>query len=134
MANPASTNIDGSNPGPNVVTLPDTSQLPIGNVWKLANITFSLTPGTIANATNKEVTLTVTGLLTTDAVFVNAPGAANPGIGIAGSRVSAAGVLAINFTNGSAATTAAPAGTYILGVLRVQPNWTQPASGAAIDW
>ena len=134
MAFPAVTNIDGSNPGPNSVSLPDTVQAPVGNVWKLASLTFSLTPGTVANATNLEVTCTITGLLTTDVVFVNAPGAANAGIGIAGTRVSAAGVLAINFVNASAATTAAPAGTYLLSVMRVQPNWSAPSSGSQIDW
>jgi hypothetical protein len=52
-----------------------------------------------------------------------------------GSRVSAAGVLAISFMNVSSTTTATPvSGAYIVGVLRVQPSWVAPATGSAIDW
>lgn len=133
MSNPAVTNVDGSNPGPNTVTLPDTVQSPVGNVWKLASFTISLTPATVAPATTSEQTFTCTGLLTTDLVVVNCAGAPTTTTGIVGSRVSAAGVLAIDFMNASSTTTATPtSGTYIVGVLRVQPNWTN--SGANIDW
>lgn len=135
MSNPSVTNITGSNPGPNTDTLPDTVQMPTGNVWKLASFTVSLTPATVAPATTSEQTFTVTGLLTTDIVFVNAPGAMVTTTGIAASRVSAAGVLAIDFINASSTTTATPvSGAYIVGVLRVQPNWTPPTTGSAIDW
>ena len=58
MSNPAVTNVDGSNPGPNTVTLPDTVQSPVGNVWKLASFTISLTPATVAPATTSEQTFT----------------------------------------------------------------------------
>lgn len=133
MSNPAVTNVDGSNPGPNVVNLPDTVQAPVGNVWKIASLTLSLTPATVAPATTSEQTFTCTGLLTTDVVFVNAPGAPTTTTGIVGSRVSAAGVLAIDFMNASSTTTATPvSGVYLIGVLRVQPNWTN--SGNNIDW
>ena len=133
MAFPAVTNVDGSNPGPNVVNLPDTVQAPVGNVWKIASLTLSLTPATVAPATTSEQTFTCTGLLTTDVVFVNAPGAPTTTTGIVGSRVSAAGVLAIDFMNASSTTTATPvSGVYLIGVLRVQPNWTN--SGNNIDW
>jgi hypothetical protein len=135
MAFVAVTNVDGSNPGPQAGNLPDTVQSPIGNVWKLACFTVAFTPGTITNAVNAEVTVAVTGLLTTDFVFVNAPGAPGLGAGISGARVSAAGVLAINFTNSSATTTTAmPTGPYIVFVARPQPNWTKPATGSSIDW
>lgn len=128
------TNVDGSNPGPNQAT-PDTPQSPIGNIWKLASFTISLTPATVAPATTSEQTFTATGLLTTDLVFVNAPGAPTTTTGIVGTRVSAAGVLAIDFMNASSTTTATPvSGTYTVGVLRVQPNWIQPTSGSPIDW
>jgi hypothetical protein len=128
------TNVDGSNPGPNIVSAPENTQAPTGNVWKLASFTVAFTAATISNASNSEQTLTVTGLLTTDVVVVNAPAAANPGVGIAGARVSAAGVLAINFVNASAATTVGPAGNYLVSVIRVQPNWTQPTTGSSIDF
>lgn len=132
MAFPVVTNVDGSNAGPNVAA-PDTPQSPVGNVWKLASFTLSLTPATVAPATTSEQTFTCTGLLPTDIVFVNAPGAPTTTTGIVGSRCSAANVLAIDFSNASSTTTATPvSGAYIVGVLRVQPNWVNP--GSNIDW
>ena len=134
MAFPAVTNVDGSNPGPNSATLPDTVQSPTGNVWKLASITLSLTPASVANATGAEQTFTCTGLLTSDFVYVNKP-TTQAGLVIGGSRVSAAGVLAINFANVTSATiTPTSAETYTVFVARVQPNWTQPTTGSSIDW
>lgn len=135
MAFPSVTNVDGTNPGPNSVSLPETTQAPTGNVWKLASITVSLTPATVAPATTSEQTFTVTGLLTTDVVWVNAPGATVTTTGIVGSRVSAAGVLAVSFGNASSTTTATPvSGVYLVGVIRVQPNWVEPTTGSAIDF
>lgn len=134
MSFPAVTNVDGTNPGPNSAT-PDTPQSAVGNVWKMASFTVSLTPTTVAPDTTTEETFTVTGLLTTDLVFVNAPAAPTTTTGIVSTRVSAAGVLAIAFMNVSATTTATPvSGTYTVGVIRVQPNWVQPATGTPIDW
>lgn len=134
MSFPAVTNVDGSNPGPNSAT-PDTPQSPIGNIWKLASFTISLTPTTVAPATTTEETFTATGLLTTDLVFVNPPSAPATTTGIVSTRVSAAGVLAIGFMNASSTTTATPSsGVYTVGVLRIQPNWIQPTTGSPIDW
>lgn len=134
MAFPAVTNIDGSNPGPNSVTLPDTVQSPVGNVWKIANVNLTLSPASVANATSAEQTFTMTGLLTTDYVFVNKP-TAQAGLGIVGARVSAAGVIAITFGNFTAATiTPTASESYTVFVARVQPNWTAPATGSVIDW
>lgn len=134
MSNPSVTNVDGSNPGPNVVNLPDTTQSPVGNIWKLANFTVTLSPASVANATSAEQTFTVTGLVTTDFVYINKP-TAQAGLGIVGSRVSAAGVLAITFGNFTAATiTPTASESYTVFVARVQPNWTAPSSGSAIDW
>src|ERR1700722_8001972 len=135
MAFPAVTNVDGSNPGPQSATLPDTVQAPIGNLWKIASLNVTLTPASVANATAAEQTFTMTGLLTTDFVWVNKP-PTQAGLGLAGSRVSAAGVLAITFGNFTAATiTPTAAEVYTVFVARIQPNWTN-AGGAAgnIDW
>ena len=134
MAFPSVTNVDGSNPGPNSVTLPDTVQLPVGNIWKLGSFTLTLSPASVANATSAEQTFAMTGLLTTDYVAVNKP-SAQAGLGIVGTRVSAAGVLAITYMNATAATiTPTASEVYVVAVLRVQPNWTAPASGSLIDW
>jgi hypothetical protein len=134
MAFPAVTNVDGSNPGPQSATLPDTVQAPVGNVWKIGSFTVTLSPSSVANATSAEQTFTMTGLLTTDFVYVNKP-TAQAGLGIAGARVSAANTLAITFGNFTGATiTPTASEVYVVNVVRVQPNWTAPATGSLIDW
>lgn len=136
MAFPAVTNVDGSNPGPNSVTQPDTVQSPVGNVWKLGVFNLTLSPASVANATSAEQTFATTGigLLTTDVVLVQKP-TAQAGLGIVGSRVSAADTLAITFGNFTAATiTPTASEVYKVTVIRVQPNWSAPASGNQIDW
>lgn len=130
----ATTNVDGSNPGPNTVALPDTVQSPVGNIWKNAVLNVTLSPAAVANATSAEQTFTVTGLLTTDYVYVNKP-TAQAGLGIVGARVSATGVLALTFMNATSATiTPTASEVYTVLVERVQPNWTAPSTGSAIDW
>lgn len=133
MAFPAVTNVDGSNPGPTSAA-PDTPQSPIGNIWKAARLSVTLSPASVANATSAEQTFTMTGLLTTDFVSVNKP-TAQAGLGIVGTRVSAADTLAITFGNFTAATiTPTASEVYVVHVVRVQPNWTAPATGSPIDY
>jgi hypothetical protein len=127
MAFPSVTNVDGSNPGPNSAS-PDFPQSEVGNVWKLGVFTVTLSPASVANATSAEQTFTMTGLLVTDYVNVNKP-TAQAGLGIVGTRVSAANVLAITFGNFTAATiTPTASEVYNILVARVQPNATQPAN------
>lgn len=148
---PASTNISGSNPGPNFAQLPDTVQMATGNLWKVGTFQVSLTPaalatgpsvgeqtfiGTAATASTTQYFPTI-GLLTTDIVVVTKAGAQTATVGILDSRVSAADTLAIKFlaTAGTptpaAGTAAAP---YSVTVFRVQPNWSAPVSGSQLDW
>jgi len=136
MSFPAVTNVDGSNPGPNSVTLPDTVQSPVGNVWKIGVFSITLSPASVANATSAEQTFAATGigLLTTDLVNVSKP-TAQAGLGIVNARVSAADTLALTFMNCTAATiTPTASEVYQVEVVRVQPNWSAPASGNQIDW
>jgi hypothetical protein len=136
MAFPAVTNVDGSNPGPQSASLPDTVQMPVGNVWKIGIFNLTLSPASVSGATSAEQTFATTGigLLTTDVVLVQKP-TTQAGLVIGGSRVSAADTLAINFANVTAATiTPTSAQVYVVTVLRVQPNWSAPASGNQIDW
>ncbi len=135
MAFPASTNVDGSNPGPNSTTLPDTVQMPTGNMWKVGVFQLTLSPVSVAWSTTTEQTFSATGigLLTTDMVLVQKP-TTQPGLGIAGSRVSAADTLAINFINVTTTLTPTAGEVYKVAVFRIQPNWTAPASGNQIDW
>lgn len=136
MSNPSVTNVDGSNPGPNTVSAPDTVQMPTGNIWKIGQFTLTLTPVSVANATTTEQTFGTTGigLLTTDVVLVQKP-TTQPGLAIGGTRVSAADTLAINFVNVSSATITPTAGeAYKVSVFRIQPNWSAPATGNQLDW
>ena len=151
MAFVASTNVDGSNPGPNAVSLPDTIQIPTGNFWKVGTFPIALTPaalgsgpsigeqtfvGTAATASATQYYPTI-GLLKTDVVVVTFAGAQTANVMMGDCRVSAADTLAIKFfaTTGTptptAGTTAAP---YNVTVFRVQPNWAVPASGNQLDW
>ena len=132
------TNVSGSNPGPNSAVLPDTVQLPVGNIWKWGLFTLTLGPTSVSNASTKEFTFAATGigLLTTDFVSVSASRAdLGVGIAIASARVSATDTLAINLANVTAATvTPATNGTYQVLVVRLQPNWAAPATGNQMDW
>ena len=151
MAFPTASNVDGSNPGPNSAALPDTVQAPSGNVWKVGTFAVALTPaalgagpivteqtfvGTAATASTSQYYPAI-GLLTTDRVQVASSAAQTATTSIIHARVSATDTLAISFfgTTGTptpvAGTAAAP---YYVTVWRVQPNWTQPASGNQLDW
>lgn len=151
MAFPAVTNIDGANPGPNSSVLPDTVQMPTGNLWKVGTFAIALTPaalatgpsigeqtfvGTAATASTTQYFPAI-GLLPTDRVFVTNPAAQTAAVGLLDARVSATDTLAIKFlaTAGTptpaAGTTAAP---YYVTVFRQQPNWSAPASGNQLDW
>lgn len=58
----------------------------------------ALNPASVAANTTVEQTFAVDGLATTDKVFISKP-AAQAGLGIVGTRVHAAGILAITFAN-----------------------------------
>ena len=140
MAFPAQTNVTGSNPGPNPANLPDTVQSPVGNLWKVGTFALVITPTALASGPSiAEQTYAATGigLLTTDRVLVEYPGAQTANVGMLDCRVSAADTLAIKWVASTGTPTPA-AGTaatpYYVTVFRQQPNWTAPASGNQIDW
>jgi hypothetical protein len=136
MAFPTVTNVNGSNTGPNSAVLPDTVQLPVGNLWKVGQFALTLSPVAVAGTTAAEQTFAATGigLIVGDVVLVQKP-TSQAGLVIGGSRVSAADTLAINFGNCTGATiTPTASEVYTVTVLRIQPNWTAPASGSQIDW
>jgi hypothetical protein len=136
MAFPASTNVDGSNPGPNASALPDTVQMPTGNIWKIGVFNLTLTPVAVASVTAPEQSFAATGigLLTTDQVQVQCM-APLAGVGIANARVSAADTLTIQYVNPTAGSLTPTASTvYRVTVFRVQPNWAAPATGNQLDW
>ena len=151
MAFPTVTNATGSNPGPNPAVLPDTVQLPTGNLWKVGVFQVALTPaalgagpsvaeqtfiGTAATASTTQYYPAI-GLLTTDVVVVTKAGAQTANVAMMDARVSATDTLAIKFfastgtPTPAAGTAAAP---YNVTVFRAQPNWTAPGSGNQITW
>ena len=141
MANPAVTNLTGSNPGPQTSTVPDTIQSPIGNLWKVGRFALTaITPSALATGPSVgEQTFAASGigLLTTDTVVVSYAGSQTAAVGIVGARVSATDTLAISFlaTAGTPTPAAASAANpYYVTVFRIQPNWTVPASGSQLDW
>jgi hypothetical protein len=70
----------------------------LGNLVKQSVISVTLSPALIVLNTTAEQTFTVNGLLAGDVVCVNKP-TAQAGLGIVGSRVSAANTLGITFSN-----------------------------------
>ena len=54
MANVSVTNVSGTNPGPNTDTLPDTVQMPTGNLWKVGVFNLTLVPASVTSASTVE--------------------------------------------------------------------------------
>lgn len=131
----ATTNIDGANPGPNVVTQPDTIQYPIGNIWKLGVFKLALTPTAVAATTApvQNYAATGIGLLTTDAVFVTPP-SVTAGVAAATAYVSAADQLSVQWVNPTAGSLTPPSGNYLVSVFRVLPEWSSGSSTVQMDW
>lgn len=131
----ATTNVDGSNPGPNTVTQPDTVQYPVGNVWKLGVFTLALTPAAVATITAPVQAFSNTGigLKLGDQVDVSPPGA-TAGVALASAWVSAADQLSIQWVNPTAAALTPPAGNYTVSVLRPLPLWSSGSSSVQMDW
>ncbi len=128
-------NVDGFNPGPNSASLPDTSQSPIGNLWKLGTFKISLTPASVAATTAvvQQFAATGIGLQVGDSVVVNPPGTTTGAVQAA-AYVSATDTLALQFVNPTASAVVPAAGVYTVTVFRIQPNWTAPASGYQFDF
>lgn len=77
------------------------SNAPVTPIKSIYHTTASLSPAQVAANTTAEQTFTVTGLAVGDYVNVNKP-TAQAGLGIVGTRVSAANTLAITFSNNTA--------------------------------
>jgi hypothetical protein len=89
-----------------------------GNLVKQSVISVTLSPALIVLNTTAEQTFTVNGLLPGDMVLVNKP-TTQAGLGIVGSRVSAANTLAITFSNNTGSSITPTAGqTYLVLVSR----------------
>lgn len=98
--------------------MPGASTLPRGNVAYIFLLQATLSPSIVNTITAPEQTFTVNGLLVGDFVQVQKP-TAQAGLGIAGSRVTAANTLGITFVNPTAGNITPTAGeTYLIKVVR----------------
>lgn len=77
----------------------------------------TLTPSAVNTNTSAEQTFTVTGLATTDKVFVCGP-SPTAGTGIGNARVSATDTLALTFVNAATSSKTPASGTYVITAIR----------------
>lgn len=77
-----------------------------GNVAAMGVFTISINVASVAANISAEQTFTAPGVLPGDVVFVNTPAigtaALNAGLGVSGSRVTAANTIGLRFTNSTA--------------------------------
>ncbi len=135
MGFPSTTNVDGSNPGPNLSSRPDTTQAPIGNVQMEGVFNIPLVPAAVAAASAVEQTFSAigVGVQPGDSVSLSALVALN-GVGICQTRVVATDEIGVTFVNPTSASITPTSGSYKLKVSRPQPNWIAPASGYQMDF
>lgn len=79
------------------ITTPESGNTALSQLMKI-----TLSPAQVAANTTAEQTFAVNGVQTNDLVLVNKP-SAQAGLGIVGSRVSAANTIGITFVNATAA-------------------------------
>jgi hypothetical protein len=117
-----------SNPGPAVTTTPE-PQAAMGNIYKNAVISASITPAAVGAATTavQSFSIPALGVVVGDQVSAVSPPAATPaGQFVVGAAVTAADTVAITFGNVTAGSTP-PAGVYQFEVNRVQTNVSFPS-------
>ena len=90
-----------------------------GNIFVSTLVYPSLTPAAVAT-TQATQTFNIPGLQVNDFVNVIYNGAQTTGVGIANAWVSATNTLSIQFTNSTGSSATPAAGTYILGVDRLE--------------
>lgn len=90
-----------------------------GNVQSISAVSVALSPALVAANTTAEQTFTVGGVRATDFVIDVTKPTAQAGLGIVGSRVSAANTVAITFSNNTASgITPTAAETYVFALIR----------------
>ena len=140
MPFPVITNLTGANPGPNSATVPDTVQMPTGNMWKVGDFSLQITPTACATGPSVNVQTfpaSGIGLLVGDLVQVSYQGTQTATVAVLDARVYQNDGLEIKFL-ATAGTPTPAAGTvalpYLVSVFRTQPNWTKPAAGSQLGW
>lgn len=99
--------------------MPGQSDALVGNAQFLMLLQATLSPAIVNTITAPEQTFTVPGLAPGDVILVVQKPTAQAGLGIVGSRVTAANTLGITFVNPTAGNITPTAGeTYIIAVIR----------------
>lgn len=117
-----------SNPGPAIATNPQ-PQAAMGNIYKNAVISASITPASVGAATTatQSFVITALGAVVGDQVSaVTPPSAAPAGVFALGGSVTAADTIQITFANVTAGALTPPAGVYQFEINRVQQNASFP--------
>lgn len=106
--------------------MPGGTSLPYGNVKNMYLLSLTVTTQTITGTFGGEVTFSVPGLITTDNVDVNKPSLTQY-VSIGNVRVSAAGVLAITYSNSSTGNITTPA-SEVYSVIVTRPDIAPPGT------
>ncbi len=93
----------------------------MGNAQGVYLVKATLSPAEVATITTAEQTFTLSGALTTDAVYVTPPGH-QAGVVAAAARITAANTVGITFVNPTAGGVTPTAGVYLFTVVRAQGN------------
>lgn len=118
-----------SNPGPAIATNPQ-PQAAMGNIYKNAVISASITPAAVATATTavQSFSIPALGVVVGDQVSCVTPPSALPaGVFALGGTVTAADTVAITFVNVTAGSLTPPTGVYQFEVNRFQTNASFPS-------
>lgn len=108
--------------------MPGASDISRGNVANVLLLQSALTPAGVLTITSTEQTFTVNGLIVGDFIQVQKP-TAQAGLGIVGSRVTAANTLGITFMNTTAGTITPTAGeVYLIKVTRQSSPGSLPTA------
>lgn len=89
----------------------------MGNAFGVYVVKVTFDPASVATITTAEQTVTVPGAKVGDMVFTNKP-SLTAGLGLAGSRVSAANTVAITFVNPTAGSIDAGSEVYTFTLIR----------------
>jgi hypothetical protein len=108
--------------------MPGASDIPTGNIQNILLLQATLSPSIVNTITAPEQTFTVNGLLVGDFVQVQKP-TAQAGLGIVGSRVTAANTLGITFVNPTAGNiTPTASEIYLIKVTRQENPGSLPTA------
>lgn len=95
-----------------------------GNVQSMGVASVTLSPSSVAANTTAEQTFTVPGLLASDVILDVTKPTAQAGLGVVGTRVTAANTLGITFSNNTASPIV-PTASQVYLVAWLRPDSTQ---------